>query len=262
MSDDTLTQDRFLGGKLQIWQPKHGYRAGADPVFLAASTPAQPGQSVLELGCGAGVASLCLFRRVAGLDLYGVELQPEYADLARRNALENNVNFKVYDCDLAKLPRALRERRFDHVIANPPYYLGARGLKSGKAGRDTALWEQTPLSIWLDVAAKRLAPKGVLSLIQDAARLPDLFQALPATVGSLEILPLAARVGRRARRVLLRARKGGNAEFSLHAPFALHDGAEHLSDFDDYSDAVKGILRDAEPLLFPAARQGNGQRNV
>lgn len=262
MSDGALTQDRFLGGKVQIWQPKQGYRAGADPVFLAASTPAQAGQSVLELGCGAGVASLCLGRRVAGLTLNGVELQPEYAALARRNATENNIDFNVYEADLANLPTALRERRFDHVIANPPYYLGARGVKSGKSGRDTALWEETPLSIWLEVAAKRLAPKGVLSLIQDAARLPDVLQALPKTVGSLEILPLSARVGRRARRILLRARKGGNAEFCLHAPLTLHDGAAHLSDFDDYSDAVKGILRDAEPLVFPAVRKGNGQRNV
>ena len=68
-----LTRDKFLDGQLTILQPRYGYRAGVDPVFLAASVPAKPGQNVLELGCGAGVASLCLARRVSGLSLFGVE---------------------------------------------------------------------------------------------------------------------------------------------------------------------------------------------
>ena len=49
-----LTCDDFLGGRLSIWQPRDGYRAGVDPVLLAASVPARAGQSVLELGCGTG----------------------------------------------------------------------------------------------------------------------------------------------------------------------------------------------------------------
>ncbi len=47
-----ITVDRFLGGKLRIFQPSSGYRAGIDPVFLAASLPVKAGQRVLELGCG------------------------------------------------------------------------------------------------------------------------------------------------------------------------------------------------------------------
>ena len=52
---EDLTQDRFLDGRLTVSQPRKGYRAAMDPVLLAAACPARPGQSVLELGCGAGV---------------------------------------------------------------------------------------------------------------------------------------------------------------------------------------------------------------
>ena len=43
------------------------------------------GGHVLDLGCGVGAAALCLAARVPGLDLTGVELQEDYAALARRN---------------------------------------------------------------------------------------------------------------------------------------------------------------------------------
>ena len=67
-----ITQDGFLGGKLRVSQPKTGYRAGIDPVLLAAACPAKPGEKVLELGCGVGVASMCLMARVPEVRLYGV----------------------------------------------------------------------------------------------------------------------------------------------------------------------------------------------
>ena len=34
-AEDALSQDKFLGGKLLISQPKAGYRAAMDPVLLA-----------------------------------------------------------------------------------------------------------------------------------------------------------------------------------------------------------------------------------
>ena len=70
--DDDLTHDAFLGGRLHLWQPRRGYRAGVDPVLLAASVPAKAGQSVLDLGCGAGAAALCLGAREPGLELLGM----------------------------------------------------------------------------------------------------------------------------------------------------------------------------------------------
>ncbi|MGB0439250.1 MAG: methyltransferase, partial [Paracoccaceae bacterium] len=52
----SLTCNAFLGGRAQIWQPRDGYRAGIDPVLLAASVPARPGERILDLGCGGGGA--------------------------------------------------------------------------------------------------------------------------------------------------------------------------------------------------------------
>ncbi len=236
-----LTRDAFLSGRVMIWQPVVGYRAATDPVYLAAACPARTGDSVLELGCGAGVASLCLAARVEGLRVTGVERQPFYADLARKNGLD------VVEADLATLPPALRQRSFDHVIANPPYH--GTSPASRDPGRDAAFREETPLAAWCSVARSRLVTGGWLTMIHLADRLPDVLEAL-AGFGSIAVLPLTPREGRAAGRVVVRARKGGRAPFRLLSPVVIHDGAAHSRDGDDYSATARGVLRHGAALPF------------
>ena len=66
MSLGPLTEDRLLGGRVVMRQPASGYRAATDPVLLAACVAARPGMRVLDAGCGAGAAALCLADRRAG----------------------------------------------------------------------------------------------------------------------------------------------------------------------------------------------------
>ncbi len=245
-ADTDLTDDAFLGGALQLWQPKKGYRAATDPVLLAAACPVVPGQSVLDLGCGVGTAALCLGVRVRGVVLDGVEVQADYADLAGRNAARNGIALTVTEADLTALPAALL-RDFDHVIANPPYYLRS-GSPSPVPGRDTALRAEVPLGIWVDAAARRLIPGGWLTLICGTDGLPEVLAALGTRMGSACVLPLAARAGSPALRIILRARKGGRAAFRLLPPFIMHDGAAHDADRDSYSPAAKAVLRDGRDL--------------
>lgn len=247
-----LTSDDFLGGRLKILQPQRGYRAGVDPVLLAASVPAKPGQTVLELGCGVGVATLCLASRVPDLTLTGLELQTDYADLARRNAAANGFAVHVETGDLSRMPDGLRAQQFDHVIANPPYFDRVSSTPADDPGRETALGETLPLEDWVKQAAKRCASKGHVSFIQRADRLPDLLSCAGRHLGSLEVLPLIPRAGRAARLVILRGRKGGRAGFRLHHGWVLHAGDAHDGDRENYNKATACILRLGAPLPFPA----------
>nr|WP_149758600.1 methyltransferase domain-containing protein [Roseivivax sediminis] len=247
-----LTRDAFLGGRVNLYQPRKGYRAGLDPVLLAAAIRAEPGQSVLDLGCGAGAALMCLAARVPDLTLTGVERQPAYATLARRSAEEAGWPARIAVADLAALPADLRQERFHHVFANPPYFDPAARHRAVDPGREAGLAEDTPLATWVEVAAKRTAPGGEVTFIHRAERLPDLLGAFAARLGSLELKPLLPRSGKAARLILLRGRKGGRAPFVLHSPLVLHAGAAHGSDAEDYNPAVAAILRRGERLQFSA----------
>lgn len=244
MSD--LTCDGFLGGRLRIAQPRRGFRSGADAVMLAAACPARPGLAVLELGCGAGVASLCLGWRVPGLTLVGLEQQADYADLARQNAAANGIALQVLAGDLARPPAELRARSFDQVIANPPYFLG--GTPAPDGGRATARREATPLPAWIDAGLRRLRPGGCLTLIQRADRLDGLLIALAGRAGAVTILPLAGRGGREAGRVIVRAIKGARGPLRLLAPFVLHSEPAHAGDREDLTEAASAVLREGAPL--------------
>lgn len=245
---EDLTQDRFLDGRLIVAQPRAGYRAAMDPVLLAAACDARPGQAVLELGCGAGVASLCLGWRVPGLQLTGLELQPAYAALARQNAAENGIGLEVIEGDLAAMPQELRARSFDHVIANPPYFAPESGTAARDAGRERAQREATPLSRWVEAGYRRLHPGGWLSIIQKADRLAETLAAIAVGGGSIAILPIAPRVGRAAGRVIVQARKGGRGQLRLLAPLVLHAAPDHGVDAEDLTDIAQAVLRRGEIL--------------
>ncbi|KIN62084.1 Methyltransferase small [Sulfitobacter noctilucicola] len=247
MTEADVTHDAFLGGLLYLLQPRSGYRAGLDAVLLSACVKAKKGQSVLELGCGAGAAILCLGTRVPGLTLVGVERNAGYAALARRNGGEL---LEVVQADLTELPIELRQRQFDHVLANPPFYDRSASVASDDVAREAARGAETALKDWVKVAAKRLAPKGQMHLIHLAQYLPDILAALPSGIGSVEVLPLAARAGRDPDRVILRARKNGRAAFKLHAPLVLHQGERHETDRPDYTPAVNEVLKSGAALRF------------
>ena len=92
---------------MRLRQPACGYRVAIDPVFLAAAVPAEPRQPVLDIGCGAGAAMLCLAARVPRLRVVGLEMQRDLVRLASDNTILNGMEARVS----AMVGDLLRRRR-------------------------------------------------------------------------------------------------------------------------------------------------------
>ncbi len=239
--DSALSDDKFLCGRLRLLQPVRGYRAATDPVLLAAACPAVSGQSVLDVGCGAGAATLCLGWRVPGLALSGLELQSDYADLARRNGSRNRIGLSIHEGDLRNIPMALRGE-FDHVITNPPYYPHA-GTPSPVAGRAIAMQVDLSLTLWVESCVRRVTSGGTLTVICGADGLPEVLVGMTPKMGAITVLPLAPREGQPARRVLVQAHKGRKTPFRLLTPFVIHAGLRHDADRESYTSDAEAVLR-------------------
>ena len=245
-----LTLDSFLGGAVRAFQPRRGYRAGLDSVMLAAAVPAEPRQSVLELGCGVGVSILCLCRRVTELSAAGLEILPEYADLARRNSEAAGQGFDIFLGSVASPPSELKRMNFNHVMANPPFFPADEGLQSPDGGRRSARHESVSLESWVDCALRRLRPEGELTMILPPGRFPEFMSAIRKRAGAMDVKPLYPRIGRPASRFLIRARKGARAPLRFASPLVLHEVPNAEDGEAAYGEIAEALLRSPAALEF------------
>jgi tRNA1(Val) A37 N6-methylase TrmN6 len=224
-----LTEDGFLGGRLQLRQPKAGHRAGHDAMLLAASISARPGDRVVEFGAGVGAAGLALATRVAGLQLLLVEIDPVLADLARHNAASNQLQADIcvldVEADAAAFAAAgLMPDSVDAVLTNPPFNDASRHRASPDAARQLAhVAQSTTLEAWVHAARRILKSGGVLTLIWRADALGEVLAALGRGFGSVAILPVHGKATEPAIRVLVRAIKGGRAPLAIYPGLMLND---------------------------------------
>jgi tRNA1(Val) A37 N6-methylase TrmN6 len=176
-----LTEDAMLGGKIRLQQPKEGFRAAIDTVFLAAAVPAKAGQCVLEAGTGSGAAALCLAHRVEGVKITGIDVNPRMVLLADANIQLNREaeTIRVAVGDVAgRLPEDF-DAAFDHVMMNPPYLPDTSTHVSPNPDRALATVESgADLKRWLKYGHDALRSKGYLTVIHRADRLDEVIQSL------------------------------------------------------------------------------------
>lgn len=247
MPDIDHTHDALLGGLIRLKQPRKGQRASADAVMLAAAVTVKSGARVLELGCGSGVAMLCLAVRLKSVTVAGLELQPDLAALCARNIEANGLEerLSVYEGDLrTRRIAGLAPNSFDHVFANPPYFDTARHRVSPHAGRATARAEAEDADIghWIAAMLRYAKPNAGLTLIHKAERLADILAAFAGKAGAIRVIPLFSKPGQPAKRVIVRAIKGSKAPLVLTPGLLLHraDGS--------YLPEIDAVLRDGAAL--------------
>ncbi|CAN5413519.1 methyltransferase [soil metagenome] len=224
-----VTEDMFLGGQLRLRQPRRGHRAGHDAILLAAATPAQAGQRVVEFGAGVGAAGLSVARRIAGIDLILVEIDPALAALARANTDANKLNARIAAMDVSAnadvfAASGLDPDSADAVLMNPPFNDAGRHRLSPDPARQVAhVAAADTLETWTHAARRVLKSGGVLTLIWRADGLAEVLAALDRGFGSIQILPVHPNPDAAAIRVLVSAVKGGRAPLVLHPGLALRE---------------------------------------
>ena len=222
----SLTHDTLLGGRIRYTQPAHGYRTGIEPVLLAASIPARPGERVLEAGTGAGAGLLCLAARVPGVIGVGLERDPDQANLAAINFAENAFpGLTALQADLLTWRAA---EAFDHAFANPPWH-SPQASTSPIASRAAAKTSDVDgLTHWIQALARLTKPRGSLSLILPGASLAAGISALTAaTRAEIHLLPFWPRRNMPAKLIILQAVRGGKGPCIVGPGLVLHedDGA-------------------------------------
>lgn len=245
--DMALTEDGLLGGRVRLLQPRRGYRAGLDAALLAAAIEAKPGDRVVEAGCGAGAALLQVAIRLPRLLLMGVERDPEALALARSNVLLNRCEHRVetLEGDVGAGFDRIGRPRFDAAFCNPPFFDDPSALRGPAPERRGAWLADAGLGAWTGFLLDAVREGGSVTIIHRADRLADLLQQLGDRAGSLRIRPVQPFADAPAKRVLVRAIKGGRAPLVLLPALVLHEreGARHTA-------AADAILRGEAVLAW------------
>ncbi|MBJ7404118.1 MAG: methyltransferase [Bradyrhizobium sp.] len=224
-----ITEDGFLGGQLRLMQKRSGHRAGHDAILLAAATDVRAGDRVVDFGAGVGTAGLALARRIEGIRLSLVEIDPELVELARANAAANVITAEAIVLDVAADAQAfaangLLPDSVDAVLMNPPFNDPARHRGSPDQARHTAhVAREETLHAWVHAARRILRSNGMMTLVWRADGIADVLAALSRGFGSIAILPVHGEAGKPAIRVLVRAVKGGRAPTRLLPGLVLND---------------------------------------
>jgi FkbM family methyltransferase len=242
-----ITDDAFLGGALNILQPREGYRAGIDAVLLAAAAPVKAGrrERVLDVGAGVGVVGLAVAHRAPRASVTLVEREPALARLARDNAERNGLatRVRVLEADVSRRLEQLEQlateaESFDHVLANPPYNPQGAGTVSVEALKAAAnVMPDGNLARWARFMTAMARPGGTATMIHRADAVGEVLQAFAGRFGGLVVFPLFPREGASASRVLVQGRKGSSAPVELRPGLVLHGPG------NGFRPEVEAILR-------------------
>jgi tRNA1(Val) A37 N6-methylase TrmN6 len=245
----TVTRDAFLGGRLTLSQPSHGFRAGLDSVLLGAAVT-EGRKALLDMGSGVGTAAFVALAHGASLTAVLAEQNADMVALARDNAANNAfadrtriVAADVIGTGAERRAAGLLDNTFDSVIANPPFFTEGSGTLADDFGRAGARhMDGSALDLWIRTAAGVAAAGGEVIFIYPAQTLSPLLEGFTRRFGTVTVLPLTPRPHESASRILVRGIKGSRAPLTLLASRALH-GAEGRAFAPEFDAIFRGTAR-------------------
>ncbi len=123
-----------INDDIKLIEKKEGLTFGTDAYLLSAILPKRQNNIYAELGCGTGVVSLLALNRKKCAHVYGIEVQSEIAEVAKRNTELNCLSDKltIISSDLREVKATTLGCEVDVVFSNPPYMKA----DSGKANEN------------------------------------------------------------------------------------------------------------------------------
>ena len=207
-------------------------RLTTDSILLADFAVVRSGEKGVDLGCASGLLMLLLLWRESGLQMTGLEIEPEALRLAEENLRLNGLldRAALIAGDLRETVKTLPNGGFDFVISNPPYFLPESGPMPSDGARELARGETALKLPELCAAASRLCRSGGRVFF---CHLPERMVSLLQEMRLHHLEPKRIRFVHHDLRapaslLLVEGRKDGKPGLKVDAPFLIcsEDGAE------------------------------------
>ena len=231
------TPDLKEGERLDDLQIK-GYRIiqdpgrfcfGMDAVLLSGFVKAGKGAIVVDLGTGTGIIPILLKAKTGASRIYGLELQPEVAEMAERSVELNGLSehISIINGDIKEHRSCLSELigKADVVTSNPPYMKKESGLKNPGDSKSISRHElYCDLGDVCRAASDLLHENGHFYMVHRPLRLAEIITALrEVRLEPKRIKFVHPYIDREANMVLIEAVKGGRPECRVEKPIIVYE---------------------------------------
>jgi len=221
-----------------LYQPESGYCYNSDSLFLYDFiNEFKPKGRVLDVGAGCGIVGLLVARDNTKVEMEAVEKQPLLAQYAKRNALKNSIEYKLYEEDFLALDGV---KKYDYIISNPPFYPDGVQKSQDKMLQIARYNTSLPIEAFFKKVSQLLNPHSHFIFCYDATQFGVVCEALSKVkMRVVDVRFVYPKVDRTASLVLIHARNGSKSLMRVWQPLIHFDG-------NNLTQEVQKIYADAK----------------
>ena len=213
---------------LKIIQNIDGFCFGIDSVLISDfAKNIRKNSVVVDLGTGTGIISILLSKKTLAKKIYGVEIQKEVCEMAKRSVLLNNLQDKIeiINEDIKEISEKLGIQMCDAVVTNPPYKKYGTGLLNEKESKIISRHEkECTLEDVIKQSFKILKDKGSFYMVHRPDRLVDIiFLMRKYKIEPKELRIVYSTMTSKAVLILIKGIKNAGEELKLINPLYIYN---------------------------------------
>lgn len=220
---------------LKIIQNRLGFCFGIDSVLLSDFAKGIKKNSiVVDIGTGTGIISILLSAKTDIKKIYGIEIQEDVANMAKRSVALNELEDKieVINTNIKDIFNFLELNKIDAIVTNPPYMKLNTGAQNEEKKKLISRHEvECTLEDIIKISYKLLKSNGEFYMVHRAERIVDILYYLRQYKLEPKVLRfIQPKENKEPNLVLIKAVKNAGYQLTLEKPLIIYNNDGSYTD--------------------------------
>lgn len=220
---------------LKIIQNTKGFCFGIDSVLLSDFAKGiKKNSTIVDIGTGTGIISILLSDKTDVRKIYGVEIQEDVANMAKRSVELNHLEDKIeiINTNIKNIFDFLEPNKIEAIVTNPPYMKLNTGAQNEERKKLISRHEvECTLEDIIQISYKLLKSNGAFYMVHRAERIVDILYYLRQYKLEPKVLRfIQSSVGKEPNLALIKAVKNAGHQLTLEKPLIIYNNDGEYTD--------------------------------